>query len=300
MRRILSVIVLILVSSFSFATAQSTQNTRPIQVVASFSVLADIVKNIGGDKISITSIVGPNQDAHEYELKPSDLIAINKSKIVFINGLGLEAGWINGVKGSYKGNLVVVSKGISPFLIKNDMNKTQEDPHVWNNPMNVVNYYIPNILKALVLIDPQDKAYFTKNANEYTKKITDLNSWVKVQLALIPVESRRAVTTHDAFNYFARTYNINFISAQGVSTDSDASAKDIADLEKVIKSSKVKVVFLENMTNNKLIRQIALDTHARVGGELYSDALSTSKQQANTYINMIQYNVKTLIKAWSN
>ncbi len=295
MRKFLILSIFFLMYSLSFAT----QNTGVLHVVSSFSILADVVKNIGGNKVIVTSIVGANQDAHEYELKPSDLIEINQSKILFINGLGLEAGWITGVKGTYKGDLVVASTGVKPLLTKNDSNKIKQDPHVWNDPMNVVNYYVPNILHALISLSPENKTYFTQNAQVYINKLIALNKWANTQFAVIPVVKRKAVTTHDAFNYFAHAYNINFIAVQGVSTDSDASAKDIADLEKVIKSNKASVVFLENMTNNKLIKQIALDTKAQIGGELYSDALSLPTQPANTYINMMKYNVNTLIKVWS-
>jgi zinc/manganese transport system substrate-binding protein len=271
---------------------------QSITVVTSFSVLGDIVKNIGGNKVTIVSIVGANQDAHNYELKPSDLNTIAKSKILFVNGLGLEAFGLDSIMKSYHGYKVVVTKGINPLLLQDNVNKIRVDPHVWSNPLNVANYYVPNILSALVAISPENKKYFTQNAQNYITELTQLNKWVVLQFKGINPRNLQAITTHDAFNYFALQYGVKFISAQGISTDSDASAKDISNLEKLIKSSNIKVVFLENMTNNQLIRQIAEDTKAKIGGELYSDALSLPNQPANTYINMIKYNVTTLCKAW--
>ncbi|MFO0320670.1 MAG: metal ABC transporter solute-binding protein, Zn/Mn family, partial [Neisseriaceae bacterium] len=246
----------------------------PIQVVTSFSILADVVKQVGGDKVKVSSIVGANQDIHDYELKPSDIVNINNSKLLIINGLGLEAGWINNIVKSYKGHIVTASYGINPLSMIDKQHLVKQDPHIWSNPINIANYYVPNILKALIAISPQNADYFIKNANKYTKELQELNCWVISQLNSIPINKRQIITTHDSFAYFAKQYNLKFLSAQGISTDSEATAQDIAKLEHIIKTSNVKVVFLENMTNNQLIMQIAKDTKATIGGKLYSDALS--------------------------
>jgi zinc/manganese transport system substrate-binding protein len=293
-------IVIFLLSFFSSFKILAYADTIP--VVASFSILGDIVKNIGGDKVSVISIVGTNQDPHDYELKPSDLTIINKSRVLFVNGLGLEAFWLTSIMKSYDGYKVVVSKGIKPRLLRENISNVRVDPHIWNNPVNVIDYYIPNILSALIAVSPQNKDYFESNAKNYVDRLNQLNNWVILQFKGIKAHNRdlKAVTTHDAFNYFALQYGIKFIAVQGISTDSDASAKDIVNLEKLIKSSGTKVVFLENMTNNQLIKQISKDTNAKVGGVLYSDALSLPNQPANTYINMLKYNVTTLCNAWKN
>lgn len=289
-KKILSSIFLLLISNYIFA--------KQLDVVVSFSVLADIVKQIGGNQVNIISIVGRNQDSHGYELKPSDIISISKSQMLIINGLGLEDGWIHGVTKFYKGYLVVASNGISSVNKIEKATTKVLDPHIWNNPLDVIDYYIPNILASLIAKNPTYASYFINNANHYRNNLNELDYWIKKQLDTIPLKNRQAITTHDAFSYFAKQYGINFISVQGVSTDSEATAKDVARLEHVIRSSSVKVVFLENMANNQLIKQVANDSGAKIGGKLYSDALSSAKEPANTYINMVKCNVNTLVSAW--
>lgn len=269
-----------------------------LNVVASFSILANLIQNIGGDQVNVVSIVGPNEDTHEYELKPSDLVLIKKSEIFFINGLGFESEWIRPLLKNDHGAVIIVTKGMFPLSVdKNSEHFT--DPHAWNSPQNVIKYYIPNILNALIAYDPKHKAYYEKNARVYTEKLKKLNEFVLQKLSHIPISDRQAVTTHDAFSYYAKAYSIQFIAAQGLATDSEASAKDIANLEKIIKGSQIRVVFLENMTSNKLITQISKDTGAIIGGELYSDALSKPDGPANDYIKLITTNTNTIVEAWA-
>lgn len=295
MKKIIYGFVLLIAAQLSFADK--------LPVVVSFSVLSDITKNIGGDKVAITTFVGPNQDAHEFEVKPSNIRTLKSSKLFVMNGFGLE-GWLGRLadKGNYNGVVVVASSGIKP-LTEQDTDEAKSnsvtlDPHAWNDPTLVVKNYIPNILAGLIKADPQNAAYYKANALKYSQQVVDADNYVKSKLAPFPANKRVAVTTHDAFGYFAKHYQINFISAQGVSTDSDASAKDIANLESLIRKTKIKVVFLENMTNNRLIAQIGKDTGAKIGGQLYSDALSSANQPAPTYIAMLKQNADTLVAAW--
>jgi zinc/manganese transport system substrate-binding protein len=264
-----------------------------IKVVASFSILADIVKNIGGNKVDVVSLVGANQDIHDYELKPSDIIKINNSKLFFINGLGLEGGFITHSIGDYSSNVVDVTKNI-PHLSA----KTKLDPHVWQDISLVRDYYLPKITQSLVRISPSDRAYFQQNEIDYKNKLDNLDKWAKSQFKQIEPQNRNAVTTHDAFSYLANRYQLHFITVQGVSTDNDATSFDIAKLEDIIKENKVKYVFLENMTNNQLIKQIARDTNVTIGPQLYSDALSDKSAPANTYINLFKYNITALVNTW--
>ena len=261
--------------------------------------MGDIVQNIGGDQILVTTIVGNNQDVHSYEVKPSDLQKIRNSKALFVNGLGLEAGWLNKIIKSYNGTVVVATNGIKP-LYGNKKQMYKVDPHAWNDPILVETVYIPNILAGLIKADPKHKEFFTANARQYAMQVNALNLWVNHQFAQILESERQAITTHDAFNYFAKRYKINFIAAQGLSTDSDASARDIVALENIIRKSLVKVVFLESMTNNNLIERVAHDTGAKIGGKLYSDALSSVNQPANSYLNMLKYNVNTIVSAYEH
>ena len=301
LRKIIRIICICFLCNNAFA--EKIHSTSKIQVIASFSILANIVENIGGNKVVVNSLVGANQDTHGYTLKPSDLRKINQSKLLIINGLGLEGGWLNNLSANanYKGKVIIASAGVHSINMAGDSHdghKHDLDPHIWGDPNLVAQYYVPNIESALISVDPQNKAYYQANAKQYLAQLTELNKWIINKLNAIPENKRIAVTTHDAFAYMARAYKIKFIFAQGVSTDSDASAKDIATLIATIKTNKVKAVFLENMTNNKLINQIAKDSGAVVGGELYSDALSTSAGPASNYISLIKYNVQIMLTAW--
>ncbi len=300
---IISFIFCFILTNSVFASINKADDK--IKVVASFSILADVVANIGGDRIVVTSLIGPNQDAHGYSLKPSDLRKINSSQLLFINGLGLEGGWVNSLtkQDGYKGKIVIVSNGVSVMNMLDDSrdgHDHDQDPHIWGDPNLVAKYYVVNIESALISIDPKNKTYYMANSKIYLNKLVALNSWVLSRLNTIPENKRIAVTTHDAFAYMAHAYKIRFIFAQGISTDSDASAKDIVKLLAIIKTNKIKVVFLENMTNNKLIKQVAKDSGAIIGGELYSDALSNNSGEANNYINLVKYNVNTLVIAWES
>jgi zinc/manganese transport system substrate-binding protein len=267
--------------------------TNKVKVITSFSILSDIVQNIAGDKVDVISLVGANQDVHEYELKPSDISKINNSQIFFINGMGLEAGFINQALLNYKGIKVNLTESLAIQLSPNKL-----DPHVWQDVLLVRDYYLPNITQALIQVLPQFKNYFQKNQLIYTNKLNNLDQWALKQIEHVPLKSRNAVTTHDAFSYLAKHYSLNFVTVQGVSTDSEATPLDIAKLEAIIRHSKIKYVFLENMTNNQLIKQIAKDTNVIVGPKLYSDALSNKDQEANTYISLFQYNINTLVNTW--
>jgi zinc/manganese transport system substrate-binding protein len=267
---------------------------KPI-IITSFSIIQDIVKNIAGDKFDVLSIVGDNEDVHDYELKPSDVKKINNSKIFFINGLGLEGGFISQALNNYKGNKVVLTEDIPKFVL---MHSKKIDPHVWQDITLVKKYYLPKITNSLIKFDPNLKDYLKQNELKYIQLLDTLDKWAINQFNLIDMKKRNAITTHDAFSYFARHYNLNFVTVQGVSTDSEATPYDVAKLQNIIKKKKIKYVFLENMTNNKLIKQIAADTNVLVGPHLYSDALSNKNESASTYIEMFRYNVTTLVNTW--
>ncbi len=299
MNKIIRLIILAisLVFYYSIVNAKYQDNTPPIRVVASFSILADVVQNVAGNKVLVTSIVGPNQDAHDYEVKPSDIMMINKSQALFVNGLGLEANWLTRLTDSYHGDIVIASHGVAAIYSELHDKHQMIDPHIWGNPLNVANIYVPNILAELIKLDPKNKQYYIKNAQLYQAKLYQLDNWVRQNLKSLIASNNKVVTTHDAFTYFAKRYQLHFIAVQGVSTDSDASAHDVAMLENAINHSQVRVVFLENMTNNQLMEEIATDTHAKVGGKLYSDALSKERGVADTYINMIKTNVQTILNS---
>jgi zinc/manganese transport system substrate-binding protein len=278
-----------------------------INVVASFSILGDFVKNVGGDRVNVTTLVGPNGDVHVYDPAPSDAKTIAGARLLVINGLGLE-GWLPRLVQSAgsKATLVTASNGIAPLQLgsKGDLYNGQSasevrihaDPHAWQSVTNA-KLYVANIRDALVAADPDDIVPFRANAARYLGELDRLEAEVRAGIAKIPPERRKVISTHNAFGYFAAAYGVEFISPIGVSTETDPSARDIAGLINQIKAAKIPAVFLENLSDDRLIRRISAETGARVGGTLYSDSLTGEKGDAPTYIELVRHNIKALTGA---
>ena len=275
--------------------------TRPafaetLDVVASFTVLADVVKQVGGDHVKVSSLVGPNGDPHEFEPSPADAKRLNAAKVTFVSGEGLE-GWMDRLitASGYKGTPVVVSEGINTRTMVDD-GKTVTDPHVWNSPVNV-KIWVGNIEKALSAADPADAADFKANAERYTKTLTELDAYAHSKFDKIADDRRKVLTSHDAFGYFGREYKVNFLAPLGFSTETEASAAKVAQLIEQIKTEHVKTYFFENSNDPRLVKQVAKATGAQPGGELYVEALSKSNGPASTYEKMFRYNVDQLAAA---
>jgi zinc/manganese transport system substrate-binding protein len=266
-----------------------------LNVVASFSILGDFVANVGGDRVSVTTLVGPDGDVHVYTPAPVDAKKIADAKLLVINGLGLE-GWLPRLLQASGGKapIIMASKGITPLK-----NGSDADPHAWQSVANA-KLYVTNISDALVAADPADAEVFRSNAQTYLAKLDALDREVRQAIAQIPQSRRKVISTHDAFGYFASAYGIEFIAPEGVSTESEPSARDIARIIGQIKSSKIPAVFLENISDPRLMRRISAETGAKVGGTLYSDSLTGEKGDAPTYIDMVRHNIKTLTSALSD
>jgi zinc/manganese transport system substrate-binding protein len=273
-----------LVLAASPACAESRLN-----VVASFSILGDFVKNVGGDRVEVFTLVGPNGDVHVYSPAPADAKKIADAKLVVINGLGLE-GWLPRLVQSSGGKAVIVtaSNGIVPLK-----SGSAVDPHAWQSVVNA-KIYVANIRDALVAADPGDAQAFRANADSYLAKLDQLDRDVRKALAEIPPARRKVISTHGAFGYFAAAYGMEFIAPLGVSTDSEASARDLADIITQIKAAKIPAVFVENISDPRLIQRISAETGAGIGGMLYSDSLTDEKGDAPTYIDMVRHNIKAL------
>ena len=271
-------------------------SAETLKVVASFTVLADVVRQVGGDHVKVTSLVGPNGDPHEFEPAPADAKALNAAKVTFVSGEGLE-GWMDRLiaASGYKGNPVTVSEGINTRTMEED-GKTVTDPHVWNSPINV-KVWVANIEKALSAADPTDAAAYKANAEKYTKRLDELDAYAHSKFDKIAGDRRKVLTSHDAFGYFGREYNVSFLAPLGLSTESEASAADVARLIEQIKRENVKTYFFENSNDPRLVKQVATATGAEPGGELYVESLSDSKGPAPTYEKMFRYNVDQLSAA---
>jgi zinc/manganese transport system substrate-binding protein len=279
--------------------ASAEAQADPMKVSASFSILGDMVKEVGGDRVEVFTFVGPNGDAHVYEPTPADAKELSESKILFINGLGLE-GWMTRLEKSsgFKGTVVTASKGIAPREMVED-EKTVTDPHAWQDLANG-RIYVANIRDALIAADPNGKATYEANAQKFLDGIAQMETKVKEAIAKLPPGRRKIITTHDAFGYFGAAYGMEFIAPEGVSTESEASAKDVATIIRQIKAEKVPAVFLENVTDNRLLDQISNETGAKIGGTLFSDALSPPDGPAGTYLDMFRNNIEVLSEALSS
>jgi zinc/manganese transport system substrate-binding protein len=277
------------------ARAQDQSKQTPLKVVASFSILGDFVKNVGGNRVEVTTLVGPDGDVHVYTPTPADARKIADAKLLIVNGLGLE-GWLPRLlqAAGGKASIVTVTSGIAPLKLGSDA-----DPHAWQSVANAKEYVV-NIRDALAAADPPDAEFFRQNAQAYLAKLEALDGEVRRSVDQIPQSRRKMISTHDAFGYFAARYGVEFIAPVGVSTEAEANARDIAKIIAQVKAEHIPAVFLERISDPRLMRRISAETGAKIGGTLYSDSLSDEKGDAPTYIDMVRHNIRTLTSALAN
>jgi zinc/manganese transport system substrate-binding protein len=269
---------------------------EPLPVVASFSILGDLVQVVGGERVKVTTLAGPDADAHEFTPSPEHAKAVLGAKLFVVNGLSFEP-WAQKLAKSagYKGETVVASKGVKPRQMATEAghHHSEADPHAWQNPLNVV-LYVNNIAAGLAKVDPSGAATYQGKADAYAKQLRDFDAQAKAQLDAIAPAKRKVITSHDAFGYLAARYGITMLAPEGINTDSQPSAKHVAQLIRQIKREKIKAVFVENMSNPKLIAQLSKDAGMSVGATLFSDALSDASGPAPTYLKMMNHNLTQL------
>jgi zinc/manganese transport system substrate-binding protein len=301
--------------------AASPAIADPLKVVASFSIIADFARNVGGDKVEITTLVGPNGDAHVYEPKPADAVAMSKADVVLVNGLHFEGFLARLVETSgSKASIAELTKGVKPLKMKAEFaeegenhegHTTEEaahdhaaeaddghdhgdiDPHAFQSVGNA-KIYVANIADAFCQADAAACETYKSNAASYLATLDALDAEVKAAVAAIPADKRTIITSHDAFGYFEQEYGVTFHAPEGISTEADPSAADVAKLIQQIRHDKASAIFVENITNPRLVEQIAGETGLKVGGELYSDALSDADGPAATYVDLMRHNIATI------
>ncbi|MBV8657626.1 MAG: metal ABC transporter substrate-binding protein [Burkholderiales bacterium] len=262
-----------------------------LPVVASFSILGDLVAEVGGDKVAVTTLVGPDGDAHVYQPTPQDAKAVAAAKLVVVNGLGLE-GWMDRLfktSASHTQQLVA-STGVPTR--KGEGGKI--DPHAWQDPARV-RVYVQNIDRGLASADPANASVYHQRAQAFLARLTALETWADQTIAKVPSSKRRVITSHDAFGYLGARFGITFLAPQGMGTETEATAKDVGELIKQIRAEHIRAVFVENITNPRLIQQVASETHVQLGPELYSDALSKADGPAAHYEDMMRHNITALV-----
>jgi len=321
----------ILLAATALTALPAAALAEPLKVVATFSIIGDMAKQVGGERIDLSVLVGPNGDAHVYEPKPQDAARIGEADVVLSNGLKFE-GFIDRLveASGTKAPVVELTKGVTPIPATEDEHDHAEaghdddhkhaegedghegeehaeagheghdhgafDPHAFQSIPNAI-IYVANIADALCAADAAGCDSYKANASAYTETLKALDAEVRADVAAIPAEKRTIITSHDAFGYFAKEYGITFLAPEGVSTEAEASAADVAKLIDQVREDKAAAVFVENVTNPRLIEQIAKETGLKVGGALYSDALSSADGPATTYVDLMRHNIRTIAGA---
>jgi len=306
--------------------ADSAEAADKVKAVASFSILGDMISQVGGDRVEVVTLVGPDGDAHVFSPTPADAKTLAGADVFFVNGLGFE-GWLQRLEkaSGFKGRVVVTSDGVKPLTMEEEGHhhggedhahadhakghdddeddeedeEEVDDPHAWQDLANG-KIYVGNIRDGLIAADPEGRATYEANAANYLERLAKEDAAVRAALATLPEARRKIITSHDAFNYFGMAYGLEIVAPEGVSTESEASAKDVAKIIRQIKADKIPAVFVENITDRRLLDQIARETGAKIGGTLYSDALSGPDGPAPTYLDMFRHNVGVLTAALSS
>jgi len=311
--------------ALTIAGPAAAQTNKPVPVVATFSILGDMVERIGSEHVAVTTLVGPDGDAHVYQPTPADARAVSNAKVLVVNGLEFE-GWLDRLidASDFNGIRAKATDGIKPIAFeegddhekhddhaKHDDKKHDDhekhddhddqhhgafDPHAWQSLRNAV-IYVDNITATLSKADPSNAAAFYMNRAAYVAEIEALDADIRAIVAKLPADRRKIVTSHDAFQYFGHEYRLTFLAPQGLSTESEASAKDIAHLIEQMREQKISAVFIENISDPRLLKQIASETGAAIGGTLYPGALSGPDGPAPTYLDMMRHNAMALAQA---
>ncbi|KNG95414.1 metal ABC transporter solute-binding protein, Zn/Mn family [Pseudaestuariivita atlantica] len=280
-----------LASALLWLAAMPAQADK-LNVVASFSILGDMVEQVVGERASVTTIVGPDADAHVYQPSVADARAVAGADVIFVNGLGFET-WSDTLiaESGTAATVFVATRGIDPVMIEGGV-----DPHAWNALSNGV-LYVRNIAEAMSDVMPDHAAEFEANAAAYIAELEALEDEARARLAALPTDRRTVVTAHDAFGYLADAYGLTFLAPVGIDTEAEPSARDLAALIAQIRQQGVAALFVENITSPALVRQIADETGLEIGGRLFSDALSERGGPATSYVAMFRHNLGTILDA---
>ena len=311
-------------AAFTLSFPMASWAEEPIPVVATFSILGDMVERIGGEHIALTTLVGPDGDSHVYQPTPKAARSVAESDVLFLNGLDFE-GWLERLAeaASFDGAMVVATNGVVPIAFDDHDDHDDEkhddhddhddekhddhaghdhgafDPHAWQSLENAV-IYANNIAAGLAQADPENAGDYYANRAAFVAEVEMLSADIEAMMKSLPADKRTVVTPHDAFGYFAATYDLTFVAPQGMSTESEVSAGDVAALITQIREESISAVFIESITDNRMMEQIANETGATIGGTLYSDALSAKSGPASTYLDMMRHNATTLFDALEN
>lgn len=302
--------------AFAALLAAGIAHAEPLNVVSSFSILGDVAKQVGGDKVAVTNLVGADQDSHVYRLTSGDIKKIRAAKLVLLNGLGFESAEMARAVKQSKIPYAEAAAGIKAMEADHDHDEHEHehehghdhdhgghehhhhgqfDPHVWSDP-SLMQKYAANVAEAFIKADPQNKAYYSQRLQNYGKELQQLDAYAKAKFDAVPAARRKVLTGHEAFGYMGRRYNIKFYAPQGINTEAEPSAKHVAALIRQVKQEGIKAVFAENIKDSRMLERIAKESGSKIGGKLYSDALSKTPP-ADTYTGMMRHNIDALANA---
>ncbi len=265
------------------------QQGAKVDVLASFSIVADLVRQVGGERVNVRSLVALSQDPHDFEPTPNDVRRVMKAQLIVINGLGFEPWADRFLKvANFAGERLVASRGVKALSVRGAV-----DPHAWQDVENV-KLYIANIREALTKVDPRGASDYARNASLYDRELDALHREIKAAFASIPKERRKIITSHDAFSYFGDAYDVVFVAPQGVSSIAEPSARDVARIIQQIREERIRAIFLENALPQRLARQISSETGVKIAGKLYADVLGDN---ILTYAQMMRHNYKAILTA---
>lgn len=285
------------------ALSSAMAHAAPVEVTASFSILGDFVRQVGGERVVVQTLVGADEDAHAFQPRPSDTRRIGSARLVVANGLGFDD-WVTRLarSGGYTGTVVIASMGVHTIEMASAHDDHGHrhgagiDPHAWQDVGNAQRY-VANIAAALIAADPEGAAHYRANAERYRGELEALDADIRHALDALPEARRKVVSSHDAFGYFGHAYGLQFLAPVGVSNNAEPTAQGVARLIRQLRKEKVPAVFIENVADPRLIERIRAESGATVGGTLYSDALSAADGPAPDYVAMMRHNLRTLTAA---
>ncbi|HET6160666.1 MAG TPA: zinc ABC transporter substrate-binding protein [Dongiaceae bacterium] len=283
-----------LLAAFLLVSGPAGAADKPV-AVATFSILADLTQRIAGDHVEVLTLVGPNGDAHVFEPGPKESAELAEARLLIANGLGFEP-WLQRLEDAsgFKGKTVIAAEGVTPLKGNEELGPT--DPHAFQDVSNT-EIYAANIAKGLTEVDPAHAADFKANADKLMAELQGVDKELKAEFAAIPQDRRRILTSHDAFQYFGKAYGIEFVAVQGISTEAEPSAEDLAKIVRQARDGHLSAIFLENMADPRLAETVAQESGVGMGGELYADALSEPDGPAPDYLSLVRYNAKQLLAA---
>ena len=292
-----------LIAALASAMAAPAHTAEPLRVVATFSILGDLVQQVGGQRVAVQTLVGLGGDAHVFQPTPTHARQVGQAQLVVSNGLGYE-GWMPRLLQStgYKGPQVIATKGVRPIEggrdhdHDHDHDHGHDDPHAWQSVPNAI-VYVANIADGLCAADAAGCADYRTGAARTTDALKKLDAEIRAAWASIPLPERKVITSHAAYAYYGQAYGVRFLSPQGVSTESEASAKGVAQLVRQIRRDDIRALFIENVSDPRLIQQIARETGLKPAGRLFSDSLTPPGGGAPTYVDMMRANTLALVRA---